>query len=362
MSGLLDHLRERIRSDGALDVAQYMEACLSHPQFGYYFHSEPFGLSGDFVTAPEISQMFGELLGLWAVHQWHAMGKPKKFLLVELGPGRGTLMADALRAAQGLPEFINAMDLRLVETSCRLRDSQKQLLKGFQPHWHNTIEELPEYPLIVIANEFFDALPIHQFVYSDSGWLERRIGVDARELCFTLSPPQLSIAAETAQLAPAKGDVFECSPLSRKIVSELAVRCQADSGCALIIDYGHGLGGLGDTLQAVRGHAYAPVLERPGASDLTAHVDFQALASAAQNAGALIYGATPQGAFLTALGIKQRTDALLVRATPEQRQLLLSGRDRLVNDDQMGTLFKVMAITGTELPEPSGFQNPCHFG
>ncbi|NQW00299.1 MAG: SAM-dependent methyltransferase [Rhodospirillales bacterium] len=357
MSGLLDHLKARITAQGPIDVGQYMEECLSNPDFGYYQHQQPFGASGDFITAPDISQMFGELLGLWAVHQWHAMGKPASFHLVELGPGRGTLMADALRAARGAPGFIQGLHLHLVETSQRLRDIQNQALTGYQPQWHDEIGSLPAGPLIVIANEFFDALPIQQFEYTSDGWLQRRIGVAGDRLVFSNWPPAFSVARETAALAPQPGDIFEVAQLSQIIMGQLAMRCATDMGCALIIDYGHVQSGFGDTLQAVKDHAYAGVLETPGEADLTAHVDFQALAGTAAAAGANTYGAIGQGDFLNAMGIQERTEVLQANATDQQRHLLLAGRDRLVNQDQMGGLFKVLAITGPQLPVPSGFQS-----
>lgn len=358
MSGLLDHIKQRIVNEGALSVADYMNECLSNPTHGYYTHNEPFGVSGDFITAPEISQMFGELLGLWAVHQWHALDKPSKFNLVELGPGRGTLMADALRAASGLPEFMAGMNLHLVETSPRLRAAQKSALGAYSPTWHDDISSLPDGPLIVIANEFLDALPIHQFEYTEHGWLERRVGVVENQLAFTPWPPQFSIEADISHLAsPKDGDLFEVSPVSKSIVSELAARCKTQPGCALFIDYGHSQSGYGDTLQAVKAHSFASLLETPGDADLTAHVDFHAMARAAAKAGATAYGAVEQGAFLKALGIVERTEALSKRATPDQLKQLVAGRDRLINDDQMGRLFKVLAIAGPDMPPPSGFQN-----
>lgn len=357
MTGLMEHLKSQIAETGAIDVATYMAECLSNPDHGYYIHNEPFGVSGDFITAPEVSQMFGELIGLWAVHQWHAMDKPSQFHLVELGPGRGTLMADALRAAQRLPEFADGMNLHLVETSTRLRAVQKQALAPYQPKWHSDIETLPEGPVIFIANEFFDALPVHQFEYTEHGWLERRIVADDGKLKFTLWPPQFSIAAATSHLVPRPGDIFETSPVSHDIAVKIAQRCVAHSGCALFIDYGHSASGLGDTLQAVKAHAYVDVLATPGDADLTAHVDFLALGKSATKSGAAVYGPVIQGDFLNALGIGERTEALKARATPEQLKLLLSGRDRLVNADQMGTLFKALAITSANLPAPSGFQS-----
>ena len=361
MTGLLDHLKQRIARNGAITVADYMEECLANPEYGYYIHNEPFGVSGDFITAPEISQMFGELLGLWAVHQWHAMDKPEKFNLVELGPGRGTLMSDALRAATALPEFKAGLNLHLVETSNRLRNAQKNALSGYRPTWHDDITSLPDGPLIVIANEFFDALPVHQFEYTEHGWLERRVGFASDHpdrLVFTPWPPQFSIEADISSLGrPEVGGIFEVSPVSRKIVNELSARCKSQPGCVLIVDYGHARSDYGDTLQAVRAHKYANVLEAPGDADLTAHVDFEALARSATKAGAIAYGTESQGRFLESLGIRERTDALKARATPEQTKQLVGGRDRLINADQMGQMFKVLAITGPDMPAPSGFQN-----
>ena len=357
MSGLLGHLKQRISNDGAMTVAEYMAECLANPEHGYYIHNEPFGVSGDFVTAPEISQMFGELLGLWAVHQWYAMGKPKSFNLIELGPGRGTLMSDALRAAGGLSEFMAGLNLHLIETSQRLRGFQKQALAPFSPTWHDDISSLPDGPFILIANEFFDALPVHQFEYTEHGWLERRVGVADDQFVFTPWPSSFSIEADVSSAGqPRVGDIFEASPESRKITSELAARCKSQSGCALFIDYGHSRSGYGDTLQAVKAHAYADVLKTPGDADLTAHVDFEALAKAAARAGAIAYGSELQGRFLKMLGINERTEVLSARATPDQLAQLRGGRDRLINDDQMGSLFKVLAIASPDLPPPSGFQ------
>lgn len=356
MNPLIDHLKSLISEIGAIDVAQYMEECLGNPDHGYYILNEPFGVAGDFITSPEISQMFGELLGLWAVHQWHAMDKPAHFHLVELGPGRGTLMADALRAASGLPEFMDGLNLHLVETSPKMRTAQQRALAGYKPQWHSDFDTVPDGPIIVIANEFFDALPIHQFEFTEHGWLERRITTVEGRLNFALWPPQFSITAATAHFHPKPGDVFEVSPVSQGIVAKIAKHCESQLGCAVFIDYGHGRSGLGDTLQAVKSHAYVDVLATPGDADLTAHVDFQSLSKSAANFDVAVYGTVSQGDFLSALGIRERTDALKARATPAQLKMLVSGRDRLINEDQMGALFKVMAITNPKLPVPSGFQ------
>jgi NADH dehydrogenase [ubiquinone] 1 alpha subcomplex assembly factor 7 len=357
MSDILDHLKKRITQSGALTVADYMSECLANPEHGYYFHNEPFGTSGDFVTAPEISQVFGELLGLWVVHQWHAMGKPKSINLIELGPGRGTLMSDALRTVGGVQELITGLNVHLVETSQRLRSFQKQALVQYTPTWHDDISSLPDGPIIVIANEFFDALPIHQFEYTAHGWLERRVAVKDGQLMFTPWPPQFSIEAQASAAGqPRVGDIFEVSPVSQKIISELAARCVSQSGCGLFVDYGHNRSGYGDTLQAVKAHAYVDVLKIPGDTDLSSHVDFEALAKSTAKAGAIAYGTESQGQFLKGLGVNERTDALMARATQDQLAQLDAGRDRLISDDQMGDLFKVMAITSPDLPPPSGFQ------
>ncbi len=356
MSGMIDHLKKKISQIGAITVADYMFECLANPKYGYYVHNEPFGVSGDFVTAPEVSQMFGELLGLWAVHQWHALGKPESFNLIELGPGRGTLMSDALRAASSLPEFVSGLNVHLVETSHRLRSLQHGALAQFKPNWHDDISSLPDGPIIVIANEFFDSLPIHQFEFTEYGWLERRVVVTDDNFVFTAWPPQFSIETYVSFSGqPEVGDVFEVSPESHKIVTELAKRCKSQSGCGLFIDYGHSRSGYGNTLQAVKAHAYADVLKTPGDADLTAHVDFEALAKSATRAGAIAYGAKLQSCFLKALGINERTAALSACATLNQLTQLNAGRDRLISDNQMGSLFKVLAIINPDLPPPSGF-------
>ena len=266
-------------------------------------------------------------------------------------------MSDALRTAVGLPEFINGLNIHLVETSQRLRSFQKQALAQFSPTWHDDISSLPDGPIIIIANEFFDALPIHQFEYTAHGWLERRVVVKGDQFMFTPWPLQFSIEAYVSSAGHAKvGDIYEVSPMSQKIVSELAARCILHSGCGLFIDYGHHRSGYGDTLQAVKAHAYADVLKTPGDADLTAHVDFEALSKSATWAGAISYGAVSQGQFLRSLGINERIEVLSARATLYQLAQLKAGRDRLIENDQMGNLFKVMSIASPDLPPPSGFQ------
>lgn len=362
MSGLADHLRRRIALEGPLTIARYMEECLGNPQHGYYMTRDPLGQAGDFTTAPEISQMFGELLGLWAAVQWQAMGMPPLIHLVELGPGRGTLMADALRAAAGVAPFRESLSVHLVETSPVLRAKQKETLAGHHPDvaplWWNDLSQVPPGPMIVLANEFFDALPIRQFQRDVGGWRERLVTWDegAGQLAFTLSgnAPKTPLIPPPLDQVDA-GSLVEICPIGLRKMHTLAARLAAEGGAALIIDYGHDQSGAGDTLQAVRDHEYADVLSDPGAADLTAHVDFQQLAATAILTGALTYGPVGQGEFLMALGITERAAALTEIADRRQRADIDAALARLTGDDQMGRLFRVMAVQHPSLPVPAGF-------
>ena len=354
---LADHLRRRIEAQGPLSVADFMEDALGHPRLGYYTTRDPLGGGGDFITAPEISQMFGELIGLWCVVQWRSMGAPDPFRLVEMGPGRGTLMADILRAAEAAaPEFATALALHLVETSPTLRAAQTKTLSSVRPGtaWHERFEEVGEGPLIVIANEFFDALPVRQFERSGEGWRERLVGLDGDGFCFVLSPPLGAPPPLPPGLGRVRdGDVAELSASGLEIAAAIGGRLAASGGAALIIDYGHGESALGDTLQAVKGHAYHGVLDSPGEADLTAHVDFAALARAATDAGAVVFGPMGQGAFLEALGLGARAAALSRNAIPDQAREIAAARARLTGS--MGELFKVMVLSASGLPAPPGF-------
>jgi NADH dehydrogenase [ubiquinone] 1 alpha subcomplex assembly factor 7 len=346
-------LAQRIAANGPISVAEYMAQALGHPEFGYYMAKDPFGVAGDFTTAPEISQMFGELIGLWCANSWLALGKPTPFVLAELGPGRGTLMADALRALETVPACRAAVRVHLVETSPHLRERQRQALSEIDVTWHDAIADLPMMPVIFIANEFFDALPIEQFVRHDDGWRQRLVDLSEAGFVFTHAPSphqeeNLPISAET-------GAIAEISPATLQIAAEIARRVRSHSGAALIVDYGYAAPAIGDTLQAVQRHNYAPVLEQPGDADLTAHVDFSALATAARAAGAACWGAIPQGVFLRRLGIETRAATLAAAATPAQKTSLQTAFERLLNDDQMGTLFKVLAIGGRTAGAPAGF-------
>jgi SAM-dependent MidA family methyltransferase len=352
---LARELARLIAADGPIPVADYMALCLGHPRYGYYRTRDPLGGAGDFVTAPEVSQMFGELIGLWAVDVWQRMGAPGRFVLAELGPGRGTLMADALRAVRIVPGFRAALELHLVEIGPVLRARQRETLAAsdIAPAWHDHVATLPEAPLIVIANEFFDALPVHQAVKAADGWHARRVGLDtAGDLVFALDPAPLPgfAALLPAHLAAApEGAVFEWRADS--VVAELCRRLVGHGGAALVIDYGHAASALGDTLQAVRGHAYADPLQAPGEADLTAHVDFAALAAAAERAGAAVLGPLTQGVFLRALGIEQRAAKLKAAAGAEQRAAIDAALARLSGSgrDEMGELFKVLVLADPRL-------------
>ncbi|OKH88024.1 class I SAM-dependent methyltransferase [Thalassospira sp. TSL5-1] len=366
-SPLLDHLKRRISIAGPISVADYMTEALAHPQWGYYRKQDPFGQAGDFVTAPEISQMFGELIGLWVAVTWQQMGSPSRLQLVELGPGRGTLMADALRAVRNVPGFCDALTVRFVETSPVLRTHQQTSIMpyGVPAVWHDSFEDIPENqnaPMVVIANEFFDALPVRQFQFGKDGWRERLVAISAEsgELCFTNGP----LAPMTDALVPVKlrptakvGDVFEASPMAISIANQIAHRINRDGGAALMIDYGHPHSAFGDTLQALRHHKYHPVLAMPGDADLTTHVDFGALARTFSQADARTGAVLGQGTFLKMLGIEQRAELLKQSATVDQAKAIDAALNRLVDADQMGTLFKVLIAYGRESAPP-----PCVSG
>ena len=352
-------LATRIAARGPITVENYMAACLSDPEHGYYRTAQPLGRSGDFITAPEISQVFGELLGLWAASIWQAMSSPGRVALIELGPGRGTLAADALRAAKALPEFRAAAALHLVEMSPVLRAEQARTLDGEAPEWHETIGTVPDGPAIILANEFLDALPVRQIVWRAGAWHERCVGYNSVQgLHFTDGDLAALSEAERDLLPddPAEGDIAELRPGAAPVVKEIARRGAHDPQAALFVDYGHGEAPRGDTLQAVSGHSYAGVFEAPGAHDLTAHVDFRALAREVRAAGLTAFGPIAQGRFLLQLGLEARYQSLMRSATPQQQASVTSGVRRLADPTQMGELFKVMALTAGlhDAPPPFG--------
>ncbi len=363
MPTLSHHLRRRIADDGPMTVADYMEGALAHPRLGYYMGRDPFGRDGDFITAPEISQMFGELIGLWCAVQWRAMGEPNPVNLVELGPGRGTLMADVLRAGRGIDAFLESISLSLVEISPALKGLQEETLLGAGDvqgaqslRWLSDFSEVPDGPILVIANEFLDALPVHQFQMTPSGWRERLVGIDGDGFRFTLSetPPGGDVIPSGLKDA-GDGAIIEVRPAASALIRDLARRLTSHPGSALFIDYGHGQTASGDTLQAVKGHHYQDPLVDPGTADLTAHVDFGALGPAAADAGARVLGPVSQASFLNTLGIATRAEALAA-AAPAHKPDIESGLQRLTSDQGMGRLFKVMALTSPGMAPPPGFE------
>lgn len=355
MSGLGDKLRRLITAVGPISVADYMSLVLSDPEHGYYTTRTAIGLEGDFITAPEISQMFGELIGIWCVAAYEALDRPQRVSLVELGPGRGTLMADLLRAGRVDPGFIRAAEVHLVEISPELRRRQGASLSGLaSPVWHSRIDDLPDGPLIVVANEFFDALPIRQYVNSERGWRERVVGLDDSDnLAFGLgaATADLALLPHGASEAPL-GAVAEINRPAEAIIGTLAHRLVRHGGAALIFDYGHLKSGFGETLQAVRAHHYADPLSAPGECDLTAHVDFDRLARAAAAEGVAVMGPVTQGDFLLAMGLAERAGALGSGRSVEEQANIVAAVERLAGPEEMGTLFKTMAVTHPSMSLP----------
>ena len=355
-------IRRRIAAAGPMPVGEFMELCLTDPDHGYYTTRDPFGVSGDFVTAPEISQMFGEMIGLWMAATWNKMGAPESVNIIELGPGRGTMMNDAMRAARVLSGFREAAVIHLVEISPALEAMQRRTLEAMKMpiHWHRALSEVPAGPALLVANEFFDALPINQTVKTDRGWHERQIEVNAADaLAFTIAPeplphfngllpPQLREAAE--------GSIFEWRNDTLPI--EIGQRLAHDKGAALVIDYGHVQSSVGETLQAVGKHSYADPLMEPGSIDLTAHVDFQALATAIEAMGAKGFGPVTQSLFLRRLGIVTRASALKAKAPPAVAADIDAALRRLIGEGEgsMGVLFKAKAFAHAALGAPPGFE------
>lgn len=350
---LEQRLRERIAEEGPLSVADYMTACLHDPQDGYYATRPRIGAEGDFVTAPLVSQMFGELIGLWAVAYWRGLGAPERFRLVEVGPGDGTLMEDALRAARLDPDFLQAAELVLVEPSRPLREIQSRRLADapLEPRWVGGLESLEEdLPVILLANEVLDCLPARQFVRTEQGWAERRIGLDeAGALNFGLVPAAVEIA-----LPAQPGEVIEVSPAQAAFGRRLGELIGAATGAALLIDYGRARPEPGDTLQALRLHRKVDPLAQPGHADLTVWADFPTVLASALQGGADVTGVATQAAFLRALGIEARTEAL-VAANPAREKILRRQLARLVDGDQMGELFKAAAVFAPKSLVPAGF-------
>ena len=351
MTPLGDLIARRIAADGPITVADYMTDCLLHPAHGYYMTRDPLGAAGDFTTAPEISQIFGELIGLALAQAWIEQGRPAPFALAELGPGRGTLMADMLRASRAVPGFHDALRVHLVEASPALRARQAAALSGHDPAWHDSVEGLAGMPLFLVANEFFDALPVRQFLRANDAWRERVIGLRDGALAFGLAAPAPFAALADRLADTAEGDLVELRAAADPVMAALGARIDAHGGAALIVDYGD-WGSRGDTLQAVRGHDHVDPLAEPGAADLTAHVDFRALA---RSAGVPVAGPVDQGVLLERLGATARARALARGLAGDALESHVAAHRRLTHPAEMGTLFKAIALHPPDTPPPPGF-------
>ena len=351
MNALKQVLIRRIAKIGPISVADYMAECLLHPKHGYYATRDPFGAQGDFTTAPEISQMFGELLGLALAQTWLDQGAPSPFTLAELGPGRGTLMADILRATKSVPGFHAAAQVHLVEASPVLRARQIDRLAPTPVTHHDSIGSLPDAPLFLVANEFFDALPIRQYQRDGDGWRECQVGLEGDTLAMGLTAP-LPVPALDHRLGDTKdGDVVEICAPAQGVMSKLGGIIDAYGGAALIIDYGDWCS-VGDTFQALKDHAPVSPLETPGEADLTAHVDFEALSRAAAPLPPHLL--TPQGMFLERLGITARAQTLAGKLSGDALDSHIAAHRRLTHPDEMGTLFKVLGLTRADAPDLPG--------
>ena len=370
---LVERLKSKIVAAGSITVEQYMEACLADKISGYYVKKDPIGAEGDFITSPELSQIFGELIGLWTFEIWQMMGKPSTVHLIELGPGRGTLMSDALRALKIVPEYYQKLNIHLVESSQVLKNKQKQNLARFdqQINWHSDIESLPFGPKIFIANEFFDALPVKQYQYKGNQWFERLIRLKTAENSNHNQPFEYSLderpaehiesiltelKAQQSQSLQQKSDIifeYRCNCIN--LIKKIAEFGKQAPLALLLIDYGHTETAFEETLQAVKKHKYFNPLSQPGEADITTQVDFNQLKQSAQMSGLTAHGPISQGQFLLSLGLEQRLNQLLKNVRPAHYKQLESGTLRLVDPKQMGLLFKAMALLSSNLPPPSPF-------
>lgn len=364
MTALDTHIKSLIRAGGPISVAEYMRIVLTGRSDSYYMRGEAFGAQGDFVTAPEISQVFGELIGAWCVDVWRQLGEPERFSLVELGPGRGTLMNDALRAARVAPEFLRAASVVFVEVSPVLRQQQQKALAGTpvaSADWVLRFEDFGAAagPIIVIANEFFDALPTRQLVRKDGRWTERCVGLNEDgDLAFGAAPGAINPIVVPERLrGAADGLIVELAPARSAIARLIGERVGSASGAALIVDYGFDGPAVGDTLQAVKRHAFADVLAEPGAADVTSHVDFAALGDAFVEGGASVMPLAEQGAFLLRLGVEARIATLKRSANAPQAEALDQALQRLTGASAMGSLFKVLCAYAPATLCPAGFSN-----
>ncbi|CAN7385196.1 class I SAM-dependent methyltransferase [Mesorhizobium sp. LjRoot246] len=348
MTRLKTRIVDLIEALGPIPINEFMALCLFDPADGYYTTREPFGVAGDFITAPEISQMFGELVAVWMYQAWLASGRPLPVTIAEIGPGRGTLMKDMLRTLSRLdPDLANGAAFAMIETSPRLTEVQKQTLgvTPFTVGWHETIETLPQQPLFIVGNELFDAVPVRQFVRAGAGWRERMVGLDnANELRFFAGAGSVDPALLPADAAEApQGAIVEVAPARTALMAAIAERIARQGGAGLFLDYGHLQPGVGDTLQALRSHNHEDVLANPGEADLTSHVDFAALATIVRTRGLDAHLST-QGDFLLGMGILERAGRLGADAGQAARDKITEAVERLAGPQAMGGLFKVLAV------------------
>lgn len=344
MTPLKSRIIKHIKTAGALPLAEYMHWCMADAKDGYYANQTAIGSKGDFITAPEISQMFGEMIGIWAAETWDALGKPSPFNLVELGPGKGTLMHDLLRIGNAVPDFLVAAQIQMIETSHKLIKTQKQTLNEYDNiTWHKSIQNIPAQPTILIANEFLDVLPIRQYIKTGNEWREHSISLDDNDaLIWVLGAGVL----EADSLPPnamnePDGAVFEISTIREAFIANTSNLLKENTGSAIFIDYGHGKTGFGDTVQAMRNHGFADILKEPGLADLTSHVDFDSLGKIAKETGLNIKPLQKQGEFLIKTGLLERAGQLGHQKSPEIQELLTQQAERLALPDEMGDLFKV---------------------
>ena len=353
MTPLEAEIRRHIQMHGPMPLADYMTLCLTHPEHGYYTTGSPVGgrastqrQSGDFITAPEVSQMFGELIGVWCMEMWQALGEPSDFNLVEIGPGRGTLMADLLRISGALPGFKLACHVRLIEVSPSLSEQQSLALSASANiTWLRDIDALEARPTIILGNELLDALPFRQWCKNGDDWFERAVGLIDDQLTFVLRPNRLDkIDLPLDHEARPQATLFETAPAREALITRVANLLKQNNGAALFIDYGHLKSGYGDTFQAIRDHAYVDPLTQLGKTDLTSHVDFAPLCAAARASGCVVPEPTTQGAFLLSLGLLERAGALGAGRSDSVQNTLRAAVERLAGPSQMGDLFKVMGF------------------
>ena len=361
---LKERLIAKIKGEGPISVAEYMTICLLDPVNGYYPTRDPLGSEGDFITAPEISQMFGEVIGLWCIQSWQDMGQPKKVQLIELGPGRGIMMSDILRAAQLDKDFLKAVNVTLIEASPALEAVQGKTLSSAPcpVSWTASLDKAPKGPVIIIGNEFLDCLPIRQFIQKDrfagrAGWQERMVALDDGELRFGVSPAVISETVQAtlpeAQEDAKNGELLEVCPASAQIIDLIKARFEKDKGRALFIDYGPEATEFGDTLQALKHHEKVGVFSDPGNTDLTARVDFGALVGLGNAVDLSVTSPVPQREFLSKLGLEMRAVALS-RAKPESKDKIARQLHRLTAHDEMGELFKAICFQSDGLDLPLG--------